>query len=770
MKESRRSASQWQPQNAPEPLPLPPPKRNGTLGPTLRWYIIQELIRPTLIALGGLTALVLTKDLLSFSDLVINRGFGAPAVATIAFYEIVPLLSRTLPFALLIGTLVGLGRLRADLEVLSMEAAGISVRRLVDPVLTWSAITTGMGLLLSLVAAPWATRSLDAALQRMVAENPGLALRAGTVYDFSGVKMLAREVSAHGDQLRGILLWLPEQGQTLFAERGELSPIGQQATQLILYQGVMLPSPPQRGEETRFGSFIQTLRETPAPARKERDILPGEPLGRLLTLTRQTGEKESSTFLARVELYHRLAYPVAALALGLLAVPLGLAGKRFSRAAGGVTGLLVAVVYYGLMQLGNGLLQARVVPPLLGVWLANLVISVSAILLIWRVRKWATWSRQTGERTAPEEPAFTAATYQSRSRRFVLQRYVTRQYLIMLLLAFGMLFVGYLLVDILERLQWFARHQAQALAILRFYGARTPLLASRVIPMSLLLATALTVSILTLHREIIGMRACGVSVPRALAPILFIAGVILPAYFVLNEFVVPRTNALADQLKDEEIKRRGPDASLRQRMIWYQDSTHLYQATTLDPKVGEAQGLAIYELDDSGLPVSRIDARGAKHIGNGVWELIEPVRIGISAQGLQPLPAESRIMLGEAPSTTPDSMHLSTNQLAQAISDAEATGYDATTYRVDFNVKLAAPFACLLLPAAALFFAVSGPPFPGPAVTILTCSALGVSYVLLTGVAASLGYGGALPPSLAGWSPVLLLAGLVLALVLRSRQ
>ena len=751
------------------PLPASPPERKGTLGRTLRWYIIRELIRPTLLALGGLTALVLTKDLLGFSDLVINRGFGATVVATIAFYEIVPLLSHTLPFALLIGTLVGLGRLRADLEVLSMEAAGISVRRLVDPILTWAALISSVGFVLSLVAVPWAIRSLDAALQRMAAENPGLLLRAGTVYDFSGVKILAREVSARGDQLRGILLWLPEQGQTLFAERGEFTSLDQQVTQLTLYEGVMLPSPPQRGEETRFGSFQQTLHETPARARKEADVLSGEPPGRLLTLARQTGEKESSAFLARVELYHRLAYPVAALALGLLAVPLGLAGKRFSRAAGGVVGLLVTVVYYGLMQLGDGLLQARVVPPLLGVWLPNLVIVAVASVLIWRIRKWAIWSRRTREQTEIETTLSTD-TYRPRSRRFVLQRYVTSQYLTMLLLAFGMLFIGYLLVDILERLQWFARHQAHASTVLRFYGARAPLLASRVVPMSLLLATALTMGLLTVHREIIGMRACGISVPHALAPILVVAGIVMPAYFALNEFVVPRTNALADQLKDDEIKKRGPDARIQQRMIWYQDSTHLYQATELDPKVGEAQGLSVYELDDAGLPVSRLDARSAKHIGNGMWELVDPVRIGISAQGLHSLPAESRVVLGEAPSTAPDSMHLSTAQLARAISDAEASGYSATTYRVDLNVKLAAPFACLLLPAAALFFAVSGPPFPGPAVTILTCSVLGVGYVLLTGVAASFGYGGALPPPLAGWSPVLLLAGLGIALVVRSRK
>lgn len=85
---------------------LPPP--SGRLGKTLSRYIARELVFPTAIALVGLTALVLTKDLLGFSDLVINRGFGAAAVAWIAFYEIVPLVARTLPFTVLVGVLVGL--------------------------------------------------------------------------------------------------------------------------------------------------------------------------------------------------------------------------------------------------------------------------------------------------------------------------------------------------------------------------------------------------------------------------------------------------------------------------------------------------------------------------------------------------------------------------------------------------------------------------------------------------------------------------------------
>ena len=739
-------------------------------GPILNGYVAREILSPTLIALLGLTVLILTKDLLHFADLIINRGFGVGVVALIAVYEVIPLAAHTLPFAVLIGTLIGLGRLRTDLEILAIEAAGIASRQLVVPVLRFAAVAMLIGLFLTLWAAPWAITSLDTSLRQMIAENPGLALRSGTVYDFSGVKVLAREVSARGDQLRGVLLWLPDQGQTIFAEDGALQSFPDGTSQLLLHDGVMLAAPRWSGEETRFGTYQQPLRENPARLRRDEDALTDEPLEQLIALARGGADDDITRLRAQIELQHRFSYPAAALVFGMLAVGLSRVGRYFSRAVGGVTGLVVTIVYYGLMQLGEGLIQASAVTPLLGVWLANITVCLLAIAILWKERWWLIRQRKYVQEEDEQQPP------QQRQRRFfrfpgyLLQRYVTRQYLVLLSLSFALLFVGYLLVDILERLQWFARHQATALEALRFYGARSPLLASQVIPMSLLLATALTVSTLSAHRELTAMRSCGVAVIHALVPILLIAGLVTPGYFLLNEIVVPRTNTLAYHLKEEEIKNRGPDAYLHRLMIWYQDNRHLSQATQLNPQLGEAQELSIYELGKSGLPISRTDARSAKYIGNGMWELLDPIKVSISEQGVHELPADTHIQLGEAPATTVDTAQLGVRQLVKVIADAEASGYRTTTYRVDFNVKLAAPFACLLLPAAALFFAVSGPPFPGPAVTILTCSALGVGYILLTGVAASLGYGGALPPPLAGWGPVLLLAGLAMTLMMRGKQ
>lgn len=740
---------------------------SGRFGITLIRYVAEELLFPVFFAFLGLTLLILTKDLLSFSDLVINRGFGVGTVSLIALYEIVPLAAHTLPFAVLVGSLIGLGRLRADHEILAIEAAGVSGRKLIIPVLCLAALTTMAGLVLNLFAAPWASRSLAAALLHMARENPGLSLRSGTVHDFNGIKLSVREVSARGDQLRGVLLWIPEHGQTLFAERGELTTSENDIMQLVLHDGVMLVSPQNEEEETHFATFWQTLRDDRIPRRREEDQLLGASLSELSALSRAGANKQNLAWRAWIELHRRFSYPAASLFFGLLAVPLALTSHRFSRAAGGVTGFLVTILYYGLMQLGDGLVLAGVVDAWIGVWLPNVTMGGLALILLEQNRfRWVRRSNLHSPTTSEEAVRQTFCL--PRLHRYLLQRYVAYHYILMLVLSFTVLLVGYLLVDVLERLQWFARYQAEMGEVLRFYSARLPLLVSQIVPMSLLLATALTVSSLSIHHELIGMRACGVSVARVLIPILLIATAAAPVYFSFNEYILPRTNTLAEQIKEREIKGRVPRDGPLVTMIWYRMGTRVAQVSQLDPKLGEAQELSIYDLGTNGLPISRTDARAATYLGNGMWKLANPVRVEISDHGLRQVPASLQMQLGEAPNQALDTKQLGAWELARQIHDTEVNGYRATPYRVDLHVKLATPFSCILLPAVALIYAIGGPPFPGPAQTILMSTILGIGYILLTGVFASIGYGGFLPPILAGWTPALSLVVLIGLLARRS--
>ena len=146
-------------------------------GRVLRRYFAREMAVPMLFSLVGLTIIVLTQDLLGYTDLVINRGLGVGAVALMAFYQAVAVVARTLPFAVLLGSLIALGRLGGDRELLAIEASGVSEQALVWPVMGFASGMAVLALGLSLIGAPWAARTLDASLVEITRQTPSAVVR-----------------------------------------------------------------------------------------------------------------------------------------------------------------------------------------------------------------------------------------------------------------------------------------------------------------------------------------------------------------------------------------------------------------------------------------------------------------------------------------------------------------------------------------------------------------------------------------------------------------
>jgi LPS export ABC transporter permease LptG len=695
--------------------------------------------------------------LLELSDLFVNRGLSGGTVGLIALYQAVPTATLMLPFAVLMGCLVALGRMGADLEILALEASGVTAARLVWPFVAFASAMTLLSAGLSLSVTPWSSRSLDQVFVKISLEKPWSQVQQGVVTRFGDWRLEAREVNARGDRLKGILLWLPDVGQTVFARSGRIDVREDGVTEISLNEGrVVLPS--KNGPKTlEFDELTTRLPESDEILRTANDTLSGLSLGELVERA-NTFVPITKRQLSRpaIELHRRFAMPLATLIFGILAVPLFLVRSNFSRAAGGVLGLLCTISYYGLVQLGEGLAQSGLIGIVAAVWLPNAILSLLAAVLIVRARRGGVLGHSFDRPQHRTSRFASQKTRERRLRRYPLPRYIAGRFLYLATLSFAILLIAYLLIDIMERLSWFSQYHATGLDILRFYGARSVLLASRVIPMSLLVATALTVSLLAVEGELIGMRSCGISAPTALLPVLFISAMVVPADAVLNNVLVPRTNALADELKRSEIKGKYAQQleERRKNAVWYRLGNKILEAERFDPDRGSAWNLSIYEIGEDRLPVRRIDASAARHVGNGWWLLTDPVRIDVSEGKVRSMPAPNFAYLGEALPAEIDTMHLSVGDLLGLIEEAENDNVDPRPLRVDYHVKLAEPLACIVLPALLLFFAVGGPPFPGPAQTLLLSVVIGISYILMTGVSRSLGYGGAMPPVVGGWGPI----------------
>jgi len=707
---------------------------------------------PSAFTLGALTIMLLTQDLLGYTELVVNRGLGLSAVARIAFYQTVPLVALTLPFAMLVGCLIGLGRMGADRELLVLEASGVSSPRLIGPVLMLAAFVTSLGFALSLYASPWSNRSLDESLERVSRQNPAASISAGVVQNFGDWKLEAREVSPGGDKLKGVLVWMPDVGETAFAERGELTA-DPKGARVVLHNGSMVFDPRERAQVLHFERMVTYLpREDAIIERSSADRLKGFRLQELLAaVASESGETGRQS--AQVELHRRFALPSASLVFGLLVVPLFFSRSHFSRSGGGVVGILATIAYYGLVQLGDGMIQAGTLSVAGGVWLPNIVGGIAAFLMVLRLTRMSAFGRHS-DRPTSKEPKAERDDRPTvlRPKRWALQRYIANRFLQLVGLCFSALLVAYFLVDVLERLDWFAKYSPTAGEFARYYAARLPLLASRVIPMALLLATGLTVSLLAAQGEMIGMRACGIPAPRALAPVLIICFVAAPLYFLLTDEVLPRTNAYYYHMKNVVIAGK-KSATGSTAAVWYRVGNSVYEAEDLDSNAGTARDIKVYELDENSQPTSRLDAVAARHIGSGVWRLRDPVRVNLSEQGIRRAPAGPFAKLGEGLEARVNTRRLSVSELRREIEEVEEGGMDATHFKVDYYVKWAAPLSCIVLPALALFFAVGGPPFPSAALTAVASGAAAVAFILGTGVSTSLGYGKGLHPMVAGWGP-----------------
>jgi lipopolysaccharide export LptBFGC system permease protein LptF len=377
-----------------------------------------------------------------------------------------------------------------------------------------------------------------------------------------------------------------------------------------------------------------------------------------------------------------------------------------SRAGGAALGFAATAAYYGLVQLGHGLARSENIPVAAAIWLPNALLALCALALslrVWRARLREPLATRLAARRVRRRGA-----QPPRAHRLIMDRYVFSRFVEIALLCFAVLLIAYLLIDVMDNLKWFTRYGSTPFEILRYYGARLPLLVSRVLPLALIAAAALTTSLLVASGELLGMRACGISAARTVTPIVAACFLLAGFYHLLANEWTPHASARARHIKNVEIKNR----DVTRHQVWQQSPGSLFEIAWLDPLAGLAEGLTLYELGDGGLPVSRTDALRARHIGDGVWQLGEAIRTDIEPESI----TQTREQITRSSATTCRRGRHGRPAAARAGTKRFATPCGTATTRRSSSSRRtcgrAAPLACLVLPSLALAFAMIGPPFP----------------------------------------------------------
>jgi lipopolysaccharide export system permease protein len=108
-------------------------------------------------------------------------------------------------------------------------------------------------------------------------------------------------------------------------------------------------------------------------------------LGRYIREHRQA--RDAGYFNALMRYHKMFSIPFACLALGFLAMPLGMQAKRASRSYGLVLGVAFFLAYYLLLSAGSVFGESGRIPPIAAVWMPNLVTVVVGVFLFVRMAR-----------------------------------------------------------------------------------------------------------------------------------------------------------------------------------------------------------------------------------------------------------------------------------------------------------------------------------------------------------------------------------------------
>ena len=127
---------------------------------TLDRYLLRELLAPFTIALLMLTFALEIPPIIQQGEGLIAKGVAWGIVARVLVTLVPQALGITIPMALLVGMLIALGRLSGDREIVALEACGVSLARLLRPLILFALLCTAATAYVMIVALPAANQAL----------------------------------------------------------------------------------------------------------------------------------------------------------------------------------------------------------------------------------------------------------------------------------------------------------------------------------------------------------------------------------------------------------------------------------------------------------------------------------------------------------------------------------------------------------------------------------------------------------------------------------
>ena len=774
-------------------------------------YVLKEIISPFLIGLLVYTFVLLMNQILWMTELLIEYDVSLSVVLVLLVYLIPSSLAFTLPMSVLLGILAGLSRMSSDVEITAFKTLGVSYGRLSRPLLIFALCCWALTSYLTFYLAPQANHKWMQTLTQSVFSQVQFNINPREFNESLPNTMLYVQDISQDNEWKNIIVFFSEprdEPQIFYAESGRLNFYPQQKlAYLELFKGVQHTYPLAEPEKYRVIAFDHLEKDVDVasffPTRSAEKAVKEKNITELLTdLKVLEGEMEGisaadresieswkrsrSIRQHRIEVHKKISIPFACFIFALLGLPLGASTRKGGRTSGFTISIGIIIVYYVLITAGEQLAKEGKLSAGLGMWGANILISLCAVFLFVKsVREdiafsiWRRLFKRKEKSLAPRQKKHLPRLRRSwPSLRFpnILDRYIIKRFLIVFMFVFISLFSILVIIAFFERIDEIYEHNKTIGLFLSYIWYRIPEFVHFSLPVSTMASALLSLGLLVRSNEITAMKACGLSIYRIIVPVVFLAFLASVYSFYIQENIYPYSNKKAEEAFNTIMDI--PPQSYRyldRRWVMGKDRNRIYHFRHFDPFTESFSDLSVFEFEEEPWSLKRriFGEKGYIQenkivIVNGWLREFERDQLPSFApiDSLELIGVEGRSYFVKE---WKEADQLNFGELARYIADIEEKGFETVPYRVDLNFKLSYPLAGFIM-------ALLGIPFAFSMGRRGTLVGMGLSFFIAVvywgaiGVFKGLGNLTILSPFLAAWGPNLIfgLVGLYLLFTLRT--
>ncbi len=360
-------------------------------------YLTKEVLSTLLAVTVVLLLIFMSNMLVRYLSYVAAGKLATNVLLQLLGFEIPYLLALVLPLGLYLGIIVTFGRLYADSELRVMTACGISIKQLLMMMSALIIFTTSVIFILMLWINPHIAATKEQIVANSMSEDNLLAtVMPGRFQTANGGKRVIYIERMARDRKQAHNVFIAEQGKSSADAQGDSWTVvsaakGYQTKDKLTLERFMVATDGYRYEGIPGQNDYKIIQFKKYAVRIPETVIHTQHQDTQALTTQALWNSYQNPEHA-AELQWRLAIPLSALLLAMLAIPLSYVRPRQGRYTQLLPAMLIYIVYINLLFIARSWIEQKMLPISLGMWWVHGVLLVLVIILVmlqsnWRIRQ-----------------------------------------------------------------------------------------------------------------------------------------------------------------------------------------------------------------------------------------------------------------------------------------------------------------------------------------------------------------------------------------------